>query len=41
LGIWGFSVTDRSAAAEKERAAFPAVFVRAQTGLGADGAASH
>lgn len=41
LGIWGFSVTDRSAAAERERAAFRAVFVRAQTGLGADGAASH
>ncbi|WP_230376245.1 cation acetate symporter [Pseudomonas fulva] len=40
-GIWFFSVTDKSAAAEKERALFFPQFVRSQTGLGASGAVSH
>ena len=38
---WLFSVTDNSAAAAKERAAFDAQYVRSQTGIGAEGAASH
>ncbi|WP_438280971.1 cation acetate symporter [Pseudomonas alabamensis] len=41
VGIWFFSVTDKSAAAEKERALFYPQFVRSQTGLGASGAVSH
>ena len=39
LCTWFFSITDTSAAAAKERAAFEAQFVRAQTGIGAEGAA--
>jgi len=35
LAIWLFSVTDKSARAEKDRAAFDEEFVRAQTGIGA------
>ena len=38
---WIFSITDRSAAADKERAAFEAQYVRQQTGIGAEGAAAH
>ena len=38
---WLFSVTDNSAAAAREKAAFEAQFVRSQTGIGADTAASH
>lgn len=38
---WIFSITDRSAGAAKERALFEAQFVRQQTGIGAEGAASH
>jgi len=38
---WLFSVTDSSATAAKERAAFEAQFVRSQTGIGAEGAAAH
>ncbi|MCD8563364.1 MAG: cation acetate symporter [Alphaproteobacteria bacterium] len=41
VGIWLFSVTDRSPRAEKERAAFDAQYIRAQTGVGAEKAASH
>ncbi|MCU1739530.1 MULTISPECIES: cation acetate symporter [Pseudomonas] len=41
VGIWFFSITDKSAAAEKERALFFPQFVRSQTGLGASGAVSH
>lgn len=33
-GIWFFSVTDKSKAAEDERALFFPQFVRSQTGLG-------
>jgi cation/acetate symporter len=38
---WVFSITDRSAAADRERAAFEAEYVRSQTGIGAEGAVSH
>ena len=40
-GIWFFSVTDKSKAADDERALFYPQFVRSQTGLGASGAVSH
>ncbi|MGH6782658.1 MAG: sodium:solute symporter family transporter [Sphingomonadaceae bacterium] len=40
-GIWFFSITDKSTAAEGERARFFSQFVRSQTGLGASGAAAH
>ena len=40
-GIWFFSITDKSKAAEKERALFFPQFVRSQTGLGASGAVDH
>ncbi len=38
---WLFSVTDKSKTAQAERAAFEAQYVRSQTGIGADVAASH
>jgi len=41
VGIWLFSITDRSANAARERAAFPAQQVRSETGLGAAGASGH
>lgn len=41
VGIWLFSITDRSKAAEQERALFMPQFVRSQTGIGASGAVSH
>jgi cation/acetate symporter len=41
IGIWFFSITDKSAAADNERALFFPQFVRSQTGLGASGAVSH
>jgi cation/acetate symporter len=41
VGIWLFSIMDRSAQAAKERAAFPAQQVRSETGLGASGASGH
>jgi cation/acetate symporter len=41
ISIWFFSITDKSPGAEQERAAFDAQFVRAQTGIGAEGASSH
>jgi len=41
LGIWFFSITDKSAAGQKEIEAFEAQDVRCQTGIGAEGAASH
>ena len=40
-GIWIFSLLDRSASAQRERAAFPAQQVRSETGLGAAGASGH
>ena len=41
LGIWLFSITDRSAQAAQERAAYPAQQIRSETGLGAAAASSH
>lgn len=41
VGIWIFSLLDRSAVATAEREAFPAQQVRSETGLGASGASGH
>lgn len=41
IGIWFFSVTDKSQDAEAEREAFEAQDIRSQTGIGAEGAVSH
>jgi cation/acetate symporter len=41
VGIWLFSILDRSAQAAKERAAFAIQQVRSETGLGASGASGH
>ena len=41
LGVWLFSVLDKSGQADKERAAFEAQQVRSETGLGASGASGH
>ena len=41
LGIWFFSVTDKSARAKDEIEAFVAQDVRCQTGIGSEGAVSH
>ncbi|SDM72656.1 cation/acetate symporter [Oryzisolibacter propanilivorax] len=41
IGVWLFSITDNSARAAKDRAAFPAQQVRSETGLGASGASGH
>lgn len=41
VGIWLFSITDKSSSAEAERAQFDAQYFRSQTGIGAEKAASH
>jgi cation/acetate symporter len=41
IGIWFFSITDKSTSAADERARFLPQFVRSQTGLGASGAVAH
>ncbi len=41
VGIWLFSILDRSPQAAKERAAFKAQQVRSETGYGAAGASGH
>ncbi len=41
VGIWLFSILDRSKQAAAERAAYPAQQVRSETGLGASGASGH
>ena len=41
VGVWLFSVTDKSARAARERGAFAAQQVRSETGLGAAGASGH
>jgi cation/acetate symporter len=41
VGIWLFSILDRSAQAAGERGAFAAQQVRSETGLGASGASGH
>jgi cation/acetate symporter len=41
VGVWLFSMLDRSPQAAKERAAYKAQQVRSETGLGASGASGH
>ncbi|MBS7349201.1 MAG: cation acetate symporter [Comamonas sp.] len=41
IGVWFFSITDKSERAKVDRAAFPAQQIRSETGLGASGASSH
>ena len=41
IGIWFFSITDKSARAEQDKAGFEAQQIRADTGIGADGAVDH
>lgn len=41
IGIWFFSITDKSDSAQKEQEAFEAQYVRAQTGIGSEGAVEH
>jgi len=41
VGIWLFSVLDRSQTAKNESEAFESQYIRSETGLGAAGAASH
>jgi cation/acetate symporter len=41
IGTWFFSITDKSEAAKEEQELFDAQFIRAQTGIGAEGASSH
>ncbi|MEJ5208669.1 cation/acetate symporter ActP [Denitratimonas sp. CY0512] len=41
VAIWLFSITDKSAASVNERAAFDALTVRSQTGIGATAASDH
>ncbi|MCB1784359.1 MAG: cation acetate symporter [Alphaproteobacteria bacterium] len=41
FGIWFFSVTDKSARAKIDRAAFDEQYIRAQTGIGAEKAVAH
>jgi cation/acetate symporter len=41
IGIWLFSILDKSATAKAEEAAFDAQFVRSQTGIGISEAAEH
>ena len=41
VGIWFFSITDKSHDAEAEIEAFEAQYIRSQTGIGAEGASEH
>ena len=41
IAIWFFSITDKTARAERERGAFDALTVRSQTGIGRTGAVAH
>ena len=41
VGIWIFSLLDRSANAQQERADFAAQLIRSETGIGAAGASGH
>ena len=41
VAIWFFSITDKSEDAKAEREAFEAQYIRAQTGIGAEGASQH
>ena len=41
IGIWFFSITDKSESARQEKEAFEAQYIRSQTGIGAEGAVEH
>jgi cation/acetate symporter len=41
VGIWLFSILDRSEGAQREREAYAAQRVRSETGFGAAGASGH
>ena len=41
IAIWFFSITDKSARGEQDRAGFEAQKIRGETGIGADGAVDH
>ncbi len=41
IGIYIFSITDKSQSAEDEKAAFEHQFIRSETGIGSEGAAKH
>jgi cation/acetate symporter len=41
VGIWFFSITDKSQDAKDEQAMFEAQYIRSQTGIGAEGASEH
>ena len=41
VGVWLFSILDRSPQAAKERSLYKAQQVRSETGLGASGASGH
>jgi cation/acetate symporter len=41
IGIWFFSVTDKSQGAKDEQEMFEAQYIRSQTGIGAEGAVEH
>lgn len=41
IGIWFFSITDKSKRSEIDRAGFEAQKIRSETGIGADGASGH
>jgi cation/acetate symporter len=41
IGIWFFSITDKSERAKKEIESYESQNIRAETGIGADGAVSH
>jgi cation/acetate symporter len=41
VGIWFFSITDKSKNGEEEKEKFNAQYVRSQTGIGAEGAVDH
>ncbi|WP_024851022.1 cation acetate symporter [Hydrogenovibrio kuenenii] len=41
IGIWFFSITDKSERAKIDREGFEAQFIRSQTGIGAEGASDH
>lgn len=41
VGIWFFSITDKSEGAKAEAEAYEAQYIRSQTGIGAEGAVEH
>jgi len=41
IGIYLFSITDKSQGAKDEEAAFEHQFIRSETGIGSEGASAH